>query len=42
MIISIDTERAFDKSQHQHLRDKSLKEFRPAGIYFNIIKATHS
>ena len=44
MIISIDTEKAFDKIQHLFMGKKKKKTHQKAGIegtYFNIIKAIY-
>ena len=39
MIISIDTERAFDKIQHPFMIKKTLAKVGIEGTYLNIIKA---
>jgi hypothetical protein len=40
LIISVDTEKAFDKIQHQFMT-KALRKLRREGMYFNIIKAIY-
>ena len=40
MIISIDAEKAFDKTQHPFMI-KMLQKIGMEGTYFNIVKATH-
>ena len=40
MIISIDTEEAFDKSQHPFMI-KTLQKMGIEGTYFNIVKAIY-
>jgi hypothetical protein len=40
LIISIDTEKAFDKIQH-HFMIKALRKLGIEGLYLNILKATY-
>jgi hypothetical protein len=40
LIISIDTEKAFDKIQH-HFMIKALRKLEIEGMYFNIVKAIY-
>ena len=40
MIISIDTEKAFDKNQHSFMI-KTLQKIGGEGTYLNIVKATY-
>jgi hypothetical protein len=40
LIISIDTEKAFDKIQH-HFMIKALRKLRIEGMYLNIINAIY-
>ena len=42
MIISVDSEKAFDKIQHPFLGKKSLNKLSMDGIYLNIIKAIYA
>jgi hypothetical protein len=38
LVISIDSEKAFDKTQH-HFMIKALRKLGIAGMYLNIVKA---